>query len=66
MKDRKCTFQIQVEKEGNKTKETISGVCKSEPMEKKSKEGSTFFVNFCEGDDGQMYEAFMNTIKFVK
>jgi len=65
MKDRKCTFQIQVEEAGNKVKKTVSGMCKSEPFLKKSKD-SEFFVNFCEGDDGQMYEAFTNTIKFVK
>lgn len=68
MKDRKCEFSYSVKNEaalGGYEKKTGVGICRSEVVQKNTDKG-VFAIVYVEAEDGQLIEAFANTIKFIK
>lgn len=66
MKNRKCSFKITTEVEGNRTDAQAIGITLSDAYEKETKKGKFMFV-LCEDEStGEVHEVFAREVKFAK
>ena len=66
MKNRKCSFTVFKEEEGNRREKTVTGLTLSDPFAKDTKKGTYMFVLVEEEETGEVHEVFANSIKFIK